>query len=142
MKKPILYIDPDGTLLLEGDKPDLFLHSEINPYAAPFMKWATEHFEVRWLTERPPAHVFHLAERLGIPGHKVPYTGFAESKSSAVGAFDNFYWLDSNLTPMDVDWLTRHSKTDRVIAIHSPDGVSPAHKEWLSAKVTGKKETK
>ena len=137
--KPFLYLEPEGTLLLESDHPDHFLDAGIVPYAKPFLAWATKHFQVRWLTDRPPAHVFHLAEALNIPGHEIPFASFTDSKADAIKPNSNFYWVDSRLTPMDISWLAQHGKTDRLLAVSNPAGITEGHKEWLEDKLAGKR---
>ncbi len=135
--KPLLYLNPEGTLLLSGDPNDADpqLGANINPYASTFLAWATKHFHVRWLSDIPPAHAFLLANQLGVPGHEIPYTSFAENKASAIKPHSDFYWCDSFLTPMDLAWLTQHGKTDRLLPVGTASGITETHKDWLASKL-------
>jgi len=130
--KPTLYINPDGTLLVDGPHPDHFLEASIASNARQFMTWATTHFDVRWLTERPAAHTFHLAERLGLPGHEVPYASFSDAKSSAIQPNSRFFWIDTRLTPTDVAWLTQHGVADRFMSVMNPAGITDEHQDVLA----------
>lgn len=138
--KPLLYLNPVGTLLVEGDKVEPFLETSIAPYASTFMAWATKHFNVRWLTDIPPAHAFHLAEKLGLPGHEVPYVSFREAKSDGIEHGRHFFWADTHLTPSDVNWLTQYGKMDHFLAVNGTAGVTESHKTWLANKLNGKRK--
>lgn len=139
MKKPYLFIDPVGTMLVDSEHPDHFLEAGIAPYAGSFLAWATKHFNVRWLTMAPPSHTFRLAEQLGVPGHAVPYASFGELKSDAIKDAHSSFWMDTHLTPMDVSWLHKHGVADRFLAVHTPEGVTEGHKEWLAGKINVKR---
>jgi len=138
--KPTLFIEPEGTLLVNGENPDGFLDASIAPYARTFMQWATKHFQVRWLTDRAPSHAFHLAEKLGIPGHEIPFASHHDTKADAISPNSNFYWIDSRLSPMDISWLAQHGNAEKVLGVLDPDGVSVNHQKWLADKINQKRK--
>jgi len=45
-KSRVMYLDIDDTLIVWGTVK----HGEKAPYATEFVRWALEHFEIRWLT--------------------------------------------------------------------------------------------
>ena len=137
--KPILYIDPEGTLLIGGEHPDRFLEAVVAPGASSFMAWATKNFSVRWLTDRAPAHTFRLAEHLGLKGHEVPYTSVPDSKAHAIDPRSNFYWVDTHFSPMDIGWLTQHGNLDRVVVVNTPQGIGETHRTQLADKIKAKR---
>lgn len=137
--KPTLYIDPVGTLLIDGEHPNHFLEATVSPYAAPFMAWATKHFNVRWLTEQGPARMFHLAECLGLPGHTVPYASFVDAKSDGIRNPHTSFWVDTHLTPTDVSWIQQHGVADRFLSVAGDAGITEGHKEWLADKIKTKR---
>jgi len=138
--KPTLFLNPEGTLLVDGEHPDHYLEARVAPFAGDFLAWATKHFHVRWLTDLAPNKAFYLAEKLGRAGHEIPYCSFSEARSSAIEPRNEFFWVDTHLTPMDVSWLAQHGKADRFLAVNPVVGVTDAHKSWLSDKLNSKRK--
>lgn len=136
MSKPVLYVGLDGPILIPShDRQDVFLQRGIADYAKPFMHWAKEHFDVRWLADSGPRDAFYTARRLSLPDDAVSAASFSLNKTDAINPRDDFYWLDGALIPDEVTWLQRHGHEGRFIQVDSRVGVTPAHKELLSKKL-------
>jgi hypothetical protein len=138
VSKPILYVGLDGPILIPSlDHQDVFLQRGVADYAKPFMHWAKEHFDVRWLAESGPRDAFYTARRLSLPDDAVAPASFELSKTEAINPKENFYWIDGALIPEEVAWLRHHGHEARFVHVDPHVGVTPAHKELLSQKLRG-----
>lgn len=137
MTKPILYVALHGPILVPSlDEQDAFLRKKIAPYAKPFMHWAKEHFDVRWLSETGARDAVYTASRLALPADAVPVTPFQDSKVERISPRENFYWIDGALIPSEASWLAEHGCHDRLLQVDPLVGVTPAHKEHLQQKIS------
>lgn len=134
--KPKLFVSLDGPILVpaEGhsDRDD-FLGAAIAPYAKSFLHWATNHFDVHWLSDKGAAPAVYIAQKLGLPADKVRIAGYRDSKVEALSGHKNFYWVDSELIPNEVSWLAQHGHVDRLISVDPFNGVSTDTKKALEA---------
>lgn len=129
--KPALYIGLDGPLLVPSQTPDPLLGLGLASYAKPFMHWAVSNFRVRWLTDRGPRAAFYVAALLGLPDDKIPVAGFESLKPEAFKSNESFYWVDSELIPGEVTWLTQHGHLERFFQVDAQKGVTPELKQAL-----------
>ena len=136
--KPILYVDIEGPIITPGGHDNHRLGGGISDYAKTFLHWATDKFDVRWLTCRSPRDAFHVADVLKLRGDAIPFTSFDVLKTDAIDPRSNFYWLDSVLIPSEVDWVARHGHHDRVITVNPLHGVQPEHREKLERALTNR----
>lgn len=131
MSKPTLYVGLDGPLLVPAKHQDTFLKAGIAEYAKPFLHWATNRFDVRYLTDRSPGEAFHLSSLLSLPDDAIPVHGFEVSKTEVIKPGHDFYWLDAELIPKEVAWLAEHGHLNRFLAVDPMVGVRPEHKAAL-----------
>ena len=136
--KPILYVGLDGPLLIPHTHPDVFLKMGIAEYAKPFLHWAKDHFDVRYLTDRSPGEAFRLSSLLALPEDAIPVHGFEVSKTEVLEPRHDFYWIDSELIPKEVAWLAEHGHVNRFLPVDPMVGVRPEHKAALE-QLTNKK---
>ena len=128
MTMPKLYIELSGPILIPSDGDMV-----VAPYAKPFMHWATQHFNVQWLTDHSPRDAFNVAKHLALPADKVPVRGFDVTKTEVLQPHENFYWIDSELIPDEVAWLAKHGHFDRFISVDPLKGITSEHKDKLEA---------
>lgn len=136
--KPKLFLGLDGPILVPASNPqdrDEYLGAAIAPYAKSFLHWATQHFDVRWLSDRGAGPAVYAASLLSLPPDRVRVAGFAESKVEALSPHPNFYWVDSELIPHEVSWLAQHGHVDRLISVDPLRGVSTDTKQALEARM-------
>lgn len=135
--KPKLFIAVEGPILVPSDlhNRDPYLGAAVATYAKPFLHWATQHFDVRWLSDRGSAPAHYLTQHLGLPQDKVSVAGYADSKVEAIEPHKNFYWVDSELIPHELSWLAQHGHADRLISVDPVKGVSADDKKALEAFV-------
>lgn len=127
--KPTLYLALDGPVLVPDAHPEAALGTtKIVEYAAPFVHWAKDHFNVVWLTERSPGEAFYVAHKLGLPRDAVPVAGFTDSKVDAIRAHEPFVWMDAELTPTELQWLGQHQLHTQFVQVDPLKGVTPDHK--------------
>ena len=131
MSQPKLYVELNGPILIPHEHPDPVLQAGIADYAKSFMHWATQHFDVHWLTDRSPGDAFYVANKLALPSDKVSVRGFEVSKVEALHPNENFYWVDSELIPDEVAWLAKHEHFNRFVSVDPLKGVTPEHKKML-----------
>lgn len=133
--RPKLFVGLDGPVLVPGDimTRDEYLGAAIAPYARPFMHWATQHFDVHWLSDRGAAAATYITQLLGLPADKVRIAGFMDSKVEALEPHKNFFWVDSELIPHELSWLAQHGHVDRLISVDPSVGVSTDAKKALEA---------
>jgi hypothetical protein len=136
MAKPVLYVSLHGPILVPAlDEQDVFLGKKIAPYAKPFLHWAKEHFDVRWLSETGARDAIYTASRLSLPADAIPVATFEDSKVENMSPRENFYWIDGALIPSEAAWLHEHRCEDRLLQVDPYTGVTPAHKEKLQQKL-------
>ncbi|MGL5247892.1 MAG: hypothetical protein ACRC8U_06825 [Brooklawnia sp.] len=133
MTKPTLFIGIDGPALIHGQDPEPLLRAEIAPYVKPFVHWARQHFDVRWVTDRSPRDAFHLNEKLGLPADAIPAHVFDVSKVEVLEPHAKAYWIDAELIPHEVTWLAQHGHADRFLVVDPEKGITPEHKDKLEA---------
>lgn len=134
--KPKLFISLDGPILVppeDSSDRDEYLGAAIAPYSKAFVHWATQHFDVHWLSDKGPGPANYLATKLGLPQDKVKISGFTDSKVEAVSKYPNFYWVDSDLIPHETSWLAQHGHVDRLFSVDPVRGVSTDDKKALEA---------
>ncbi len=137
-KKPKLFIGLDGPVLIpatEAHERDEYLGAAIAPFAKAFLHWASNHFDVRWLSDRGGAPAIYTASALALPSDKVRVAGFTDSKIEAISPHKDFYWIDSELIPHEFSWLAQHGHVDRHISVDPQHGVSTDTKKALEALV-------
>lgn len=138
IKKPKLFIGLDGPVLVPASNPherDEFLGAAIAPFAKPFLHWATQHFDVRWLSDKGVGPASYVASMLSLPSDKIHIAGYTDSKVEALSPHKDFYWVDSELIPSEVSWLAQHGHVDRLISVDPFTGVSTDVKKALEARV-------
>lgn len=136
MNKPVLYVSLHGPVLVPSlDDQDVFLGKKIVPYAKPFLHWAKDHFEVRWLSETGPRDAFYTASRLALPADAIPVASFQDSKVEHMAPHENFYWIDGALIPAEYMWLKEHRAEHRLLQVDPHTGVTPEHKDALQQKL-------
>lgn len=137
MGKPKLFVGLDGPMLVpsEGHDRDSFLGAALASYAKPFMHWATQHFDVHWLSDRGPVAAAYVTQLLGLPADSVHIAGFLDSKVEALKHHKDFYWVDSELIPDEVSWLAQHGHVGRFITVDPFTGVSTDAKKALETRV-------
>lgn len=136
--KPKLFIGLDGPVLVPSANPidrDEYLGAAVAPYAKSFLHWATQHFDVHWLSDRGAVPAAYVSNLLALPADKVRISGFTDSKVEALSPHKNFYWVDSELIPHEVSWLAQHGHVDRLISVDPREGVSTDAKKALEARV-------
>ncbi|MBA2706291.1 MAG: hypothetical protein H0U59_00620 [Gemmatimonadaceae bacterium] len=137
MIKPVLYVGLDGPILVpSAEQHDAFLMRKITDYAKPFMHWAKEHFDVRWLAETGARDALYTARRLSLPEDAVSVASFESSKAEALNPKEDFYWIDGPLIPSEVAWLRHHQHEGRFIHVDPRVGVTSAHRDLLQQKMT------
>jgi hypothetical protein len=136
MSKPVLYVGLVGPVLIPShDDQDHHLRKGIAAYAKPFMHWAKEHFDVRWLSESGPRDAFYTARRLSLPADAVSAASFQLSRIEAINPKEDFYWVDGALIPSEAAWLYEHGHSHRFVNVDSHVGVTPEHKQILQQKL-------
>ena len=131
----VLFVGLDGPILVPSPHPDILLKAGIVPYSKPFLFWATSCFKVLWLSQRPPAHAFRVAELLGLPGDAIAYAGFKRSRIEAIARFPNSVWVDGALSPAEIAWVQSSRAAQYVSA---PTGVTSKHKAMLERLIAGR----
>jgi hypothetical protein len=126
--KTKLYLDVDGVMLRRT--PQGF---QVANHALPFLHFATDHFNVYWLTAR--SHEGDTAEverafrhaMLNPTASKqdrdvlkalvsaIPVARWGETKADAFGAEEDFFWIDDNPDAMSLAWLKRHDFSGRLV---------------------------
>lgn len=136
MKKTVLYVSLHGPILVPSlDEQDNFLLKKISDYAKPFMHWAKEHFDVRWLSDTGARDAIYTARRLSLPDHTVPVASYEDSKVEAISPHEDFYWIDGALIPSEAAWLRQHQHEGRFIQVDPLIGVTSKHKDLLQTKI-------
>lgn len=136
MKKPVLYVGLHGPILVPSlDEQDSFLMKKIADYAKPFLHWAKERFDVRWLSDTGAREAFYTAQRLSLPDSAVPVVSYEDSKVEAINPREDFYWIDGALIPSEVAWLRQHQHEGRFIQVDPLIGVTQKHKDLLQQKI-------
>lgn len=140
MRKPTLYVSLHGPVLVPSlDGQDVFLGKKIAPYAKPFMHWAKEHFNVKWLSDTGVRDAVYTASRLSLPSDAVPVATYIDTKIEALDPRENFYWLDGALIPSEVAWLTENRCHNRLLQVDPTTGVTPEHKEHLAKQIIARR---
>jgi hypothetical protein len=130
--KPTLYVSLDGPILTDPVKNvDPYLGASISDYAKPFLTWASDQFNVRLVTDRSPREAFYLLDKLALKPGALPVRGFEVSKTECIKPDENFFWVDSDLIPQEVNWLSEHRKVNRFVPVDPQKGVTPEHKLML-----------
>ena len=136
-RKPKLFIGLDGPVLVpatNSHERDEYLGAAVAPYAKAFMHWATQHFDVHWLSDRGAGPAVYVANLLSLPADKVRVAGYVDSKVEALSPHKDFFWVDAELIPHEVSWLAQHGHVDRLITVDPLTGVSTDAKEALEAR--------
>jgi len=137
--KPKLFIGLDGPVLVpstDAHARDEYLGASVAPYARAFLHWATQHFDVRWLSDRGAGPAVYVSSLLSLPADKVHIAGFLDSKVEALAPHKDFYWVDSELIPHEVSWLAQHGHVDRLLTVDPDVGVSTDTKKALEMRLS------
>jgi hypothetical protein len=119
-KKPVLYLDIVGTLLVDRGP-------ELRPadYTIAFLDQIRGKFRVRFLSSLEQHQATFVAKKLAIEAEYVPYRR-ALGKASAIDFRDDFYWIDDDPTPSDLLRLADERCSDRLIPVNRREGVTEA----------------
>jgi hypothetical protein len=111
-----LYLDIDGTLMQRGVPAE---------GVAPFLTFATEHFDCYWLSTHCQGNAnavfLYLVGKL--PEEAVPYLGKIKAtswntmKTEAIDFSGPFFWLDDHLFDAERRVLEGHGSLDRHIRV-------------------------
>lgn len=134
--KPTLYVAIDGPLVTYGGSHTDENGQSLAPYAKSFVHWAKNHFNLCLITERALRDAVHISDKLELPRDAAAVRGYVDSKLSAVQGPRDFYWVDSDLIPEEINWLAQHGKSDRFLPVVPTQGVTPEHKKYLESKIT------
>jgi hypothetical protein len=117
-KKPVLYLDVVGTLLV--DKGD-----DLKPadYTPAFLEKVRDRFRIRFLSSLEVHQATFVAKKLAIEAEYVAYRR-ALGKASAIDFRENFYWIDDDPTPSDLLRLADERCSDRLIPVNRREGVT------------------
>lgn len=130
-KKPILYIDVDGVLIVHGGSLVKDGRPRVRPYTKAFLEYATDHFECRWLTGWHYSNGWSRIEELfevylkpaGIDGRMfskiIPHdwnfvVDLASDKLNSINPSEDFYVIDDIILDDHVHPHFRH----RILKIH------------------------
>lgn len=119
-RKPILYLDVVGTLLVERG-------SELKPaeFTPSFLDQIRSRFRVRFLSALEAHQASFVARQLALDAEYVPFRR-ALGKASAIDFRENFYWIDDDPTPSDLLRLADERCSDRLIPVNRREGVTEA----------------
>jgi hypothetical protein len=138
-KKPVLFLGLDGPVLIpphNSHDRDEYLGAAVAPYAKAFLHWATQHFDVRWLSDRGVGPAVYVSSLLSLPSDKVHVAGFIDSKVEAIEPHKNFYWVDTDLIPHEISWLAQHGHGEKhLIPVDPMTGVTPDTKQMLEHRI-------
>jgi hypothetical protein len=119
-KKPVLYLDVVGTLLVDRG-PDLKPAS----YTATFLDQVRSRFRVKLLSSLEEHQASFVARRLALDAEYVPFRR-ALGKASAIDFKEDFYWIDDDPTPSDLLRLADERCSDRLVPVNRREGVTEA----------------
>jgi hypothetical protein len=131
--KPTLFVALEGPVLTSHGHISSTLGQPVAPYAKEFLGWAKNHFNVCLLTDSALRDALRVANHLGLSEDSFSVKGYLDSKVEAVGTHNDFYWLDSNLIPDEINWLAQHGKADRFMPVVPTHGVTPEHRKHLES---------
>lgn len=131
MAKPTLYLELDGPVIIPDAEGDPLLDGSLASYAKSFLHWATQHFNVQAMTESDLNRAFHAFRLAGLPADKIPVRGYDTAKTDMFSPKEDFYWVDSILTPNEVSWLQHHGLAHRCITVDPEIGLTEDHKKHL-----------
>jgi hypothetical protein len=131
--KPTLFVALEGPVLTSHGHISSTLGQPVAPYAKEFLGWAKNHFSVCLLTDSALRDALRVANHLGLSEDSFSVKGYLDSKVEAVGTHHDFYWLDSNLIPDEINWLAQHGKADRFMPVVPTHGVTPEHRKHLES---------
>lgn len=130
MAKPTLYVELDGPLVVPAaEHADPFLNGALAPYAKPFMRWASQHFDLVCMTDRDMLRARHALRELGM--ESIPVLGYDNAKIHHIDPKSNFHWVDSALVPSELNWIAEHRVEHRVQTVHPEEGVTEDVKSHL-----------
>ncbi len=124
-KRPILYIDVDGVLLVHGGTLSKDGRPCVRPYLKEFLEYVTENFECRWLTgwhySSGWSHIEELydvylrpaeidrATFLKIVPHDWSFTSdLVRDKLNSINLDEDFYVIDDLIVHDEVEPEFRH----------------------------------
>jgi hypothetical protein len=127
LKKPVLYLDVVGTLLVEKG-------SDLKPadFTPAFLEQIRGRFRIRFLSSLEAHQASFVAKKLAIDAEYVPFRR-ALGKASAIDFRENFYWIDDDPTPADLLRLADERCSDRLIPVSRREGVTEATLKKLLA---------
>ncbi len=118
MRKPVLYLDVVGTLLLEKGG-----ELTVAPFAKPFVEAVKDHFQVKLLTTLEEHHALRVSRALGLVADYLPYR-HALGKASSIRFDEVFFWVDDDPGPEDLLRLSDERCSDRLIPVNRREGVT------------------
>lgn len=121
MRKPTLYLDVVGTLLLEKGG-----EMAVAPGARRFIEQIQHRFRVILLSELEEHQALRVAHALGL--ERVRYQSFrrALGKTSAIRMDSDFFWIDDDPEPADLLRLSDERRSNRLIPVNRREGVTEA----------------
>jgi len=137
-KRQTLVIAVDGPILVLSGEVDPHLHVAVAKYASGFLMWATEHFDVVLLSDRPFRDTQYLLSKLGLPVGRFAVRSFVDSKTEALNATTRPYWVDGDLIPSEVAWIAQHGWLDRFFQVDPVKGVTPELKARIERQLNKK----
>jgi hypothetical protein len=126
--KTKLYLDLDGVMLRRTGQG-----FQVANHALPFLRFAIDHFDVRWLSAR--SHEGDTTEverafRHALPNptaskqdrdaltkivSSIPTAAWGETKSDAFTPGVSFIWVDDNPDTRALKWLKQRGLSDRLV---------------------------
>jgi hypothetical protein len=117
-KKPVLYLDVVGTLLV--DKGSDLRRAD---FTDTFLGQIRDRFRVRLLSSLEVHQASFVAKNLDLDAEYVPYRR-ALGKASAIDFREDFYWIDDDPSPSDLLRLADERCSDRLIPVNRREGVT------------------
>lgn len=119
-KKPVLYLDIVGTLLVDKG-------ADLKPaaFTPTFLEQIRGKFRVRLLSSLEEHQASFVAKKLALDAEYIAYRR-ALGKASAIDFRDSFYWIDDDPSPSDLLRLADERCSDRLIPVNRREGVTEA----------------
>lgn len=123
-KDKVMYLDIDDTMLIDELVGRKTVIKKFAPGTVEFLNWASEHFEIRWLTfwcMNGTMAIPAAKELSEISGFKLPFTFFTNIKNDLSFNFDKcdaidfkdprpFVWVEDQIQPFEYNGLKQRGK--------------------------------
>lgn len=119
MRKPTLYLDVVGTLILEKGG-----EMAVAAGARRFVEAIQPQFRVVLLTELEEHQALRVARALGLERARYHPYRRALGKTSAINLDSDFFWIDDDPEPSDLLRLSDERRSNRLIPVNRREGVS------------------